>query len=1263
MFKRKFFMLLAALCLWLTPALGEGLATPADLAPEQGQAETQEEASSTPLPEETAAPPEASPTPETTAEPVETPPAETAPAATEEPAGEEEVLPTEAPTPAPTEEPAWDESACDHMNAQCHQAPHCDEAGCGHIGQDAHGLETPLCALGRWLLDRQDAGARAKNVRHDAIDLNKADAVIYRSGSYSVRGGNLRPGATLTVAEGRLVVLEWTDVALGEMHLGASAQCTVYLRGESRVQVVATGKGSVLHVAGGGALTADAARQGGEIRVKGGSVLADWQEHTGRTMYAFDAKDAASITVEGQAMDVDGPHRDGKVYLWLKDAEPGKSWRASRIDSGLVIAQQDSMPQQTPGGILTGEENHLRQGQTVELQGEIPPGTKLVIDQEGVTVILRDAAYTGMLVEATCQYTLFTRGKTSLTNPAGYVLGGPARVEIFAEGVLTMGDVQGEAVRSGGLYVVAKAPAGWTFYEAPAKPAGQKVLLDGRSLPLMADTLGRLCLPTPQEGMTYAMTGNHEKIDVHSQSAKERWFTLTDAAPNAPAGDAQRVTVEGRGGYVTGSITGQGAAAEALLRRVQLQGSEGLLALSGAQWRVTLEGDNGLAASQGDAVVLTEGAKAVLHVTSGRLLMRQQRNLEGITLRGNIKVEPEPALPHLHMMIRDAQGNPVPNTALTLRLAGETYHYTTHFDGSLHLWGLGDVDGRDISATDGEKVYTAVVMGGEAQMTTGLAIEQVTLTQQDENTLLVDIDCQGAGSLGVQYRTGSEACSLPDSYDEAALRAEGGQSSIRLEGLAAGEVVSLRAYVSAAENAALTPRSADGFQFSRVYTCRMRAQWQPQGSADAVYTGRAYRNPIAIPQGAAVRYEGHDLDKDGLPWRVGEYTMVVTIPQGHKDYLPDEKRIPLRIDKAPVAIIPGANLQKYQGQEDPPFPYEAQGLLEGDTVQGLLKRQPGEEVGNYPFLTDGLEAPDYYRLYIPGAAGVFTILPAPGSGGGLSGMFEALHPVNQQIIRRDGRLVQVVLNTQESLKVNSSRLGSILYSAEDKRPRPFSPSLEWNEKTDQVLLRLRAEAELNKDGGYMTDLYGKPRWGGRYVLLNWMGICQLQNLGVDALCLHNHGAALTLPLPALQTSDMEQLARQNGVQLSGAKFRVEVVPEEAEGGSGAVSAAWRMAVTMEAGGKLLDVTNLVEGLNAAVDMEELASTLAAMELYDEDDFARRFGLAVNGERVEAAYVIPFTPEEEEATEYPHLMYASRYLACPLAEAAQVYVVQERAGLE
>lgn len=59
------------------------------------------------------------------------------------------------------------------------------------------------------------------------------------------------------------------------------------------------------------------------------------------------------------------------------------------------------------------------------------------------------------------------------------------------------------------------------------------------------------------------------------------------------------------------------------------------------------------------------------------------------------------------------------------------------------------------------------------------------------------------------------------------------------------------------------------------------------------------------------------------------------------------------------------------------------------------------------------------------------------------------------------------------------------------------------QKTDEVLLRISAEAELNKDAGYVTDSYGNPVYGARTLRFGYMSLRYMNNAGIDAISFSN----------------------------------------------------------------------------------------------------------------------------------------------------------------
>ena len=130
--------------------------------------------------------------------------------------------------------------------------------------------------------------------------------------------------------------------------------------------------------------------------------------------------------------------------------------------------------------------------------------------------------------------------------------------------------------------------------------------------------------------------------------------------------------------------------------------------------------------------------------------------------------------------------------------------------------------------------------------------------------------------------------------------------------------------------------------------------------------------------------------------------------------------------------------------------------------------------------------------------------------------------MRQEIVREDGRTVAVVLNTQDKLTVTHSVVGNVVFATSDEKYRPFSPILRHNEDTDEVLLQIRCEAELNEDGGYVTDADGNPSYQGRFFRLSWLGLRNLNRLGVDSLSFSQNGVQMLVRLEDILNEEMQE---------------------------------------------------------------------------------------------------------------------------------------------
>lgn len=622
---------------------------------------------------------------------------------------------------------------------------------------------------------------------------------------------------------------------------------------------------------------------------------------------------------------------------------------------------------------------------------------------------------------------------------------------------------------------------------------------------------------------------------------------------------------------------------------------------------------------------------------------------------------PAPTAVPVFLTVQDGKGQAVANAAMTVQIGETRGEYTTDAQGVIYLPGMDSLEGWGIAATDGQNVYTGVVMNGSAVAIPGLTIQNVKAVDSG-NAVTVTFTCEGAKAVGVQALVGDAPQQLPDDYVPDALRFAGSDGQVTITGLTPGQTVSLRVYACNAEGAALTAESADGFQFGELVHITTRRPWTTDASADAAYTGKAYRNRLDIPEEAEVSYTGKHLNSSGKPVRVGDYTMHVTIPEGSATWLPGTVEIPFSITRAVLTISPEPNQEKYMGEKDPVFSYTVKGLLEGDALSGELTRQSGEDVGSYAFLTDGFVAADHYRLRIASDAPVFTILPAPAVGGG--GVYEVLRPVKQEITRADGRTLYVMLNAQDTLNVRWSSFGQVMFGSADDKVRPFHPSLTWNQETDQVLLRLRAEAELNKDGGYQTDLNGQPLRTGRYLRMGVTALRHLQELGVDALSVSNGEVALTVPISSFLTPKMEQLVKEHRGNMASVRFRLDLIPAEAAAqGLQSVSQGWQVGACMLIGRESIDITGQLPGLTVAVDVEPVAELLKAMQRYDEQAFATRFTLGMEttqgAKTLESTLVQPFAADELTLAAYPCVLYTHRYLTTSLTEPGLLWMVEGR----
>lgn len=1184
------------------------------------------------------------------------------------------------PVPTPTEEP-WDESQCDHANIHCEQAPACQVEGCQHIAQDVFGLDYPLCTLGQWLLDQQDKYLREGRPtvytlgRSSAtLNLDLADVTLWRSGTYTITGGENRPDAKITLAKDRVIVLSLRGVTAQRLTLQSNVNLTLDLQQLTNLETLELRQGATLTLNAGGAMKvaevvrpADTGVADTKVYVAGGNLDASFTESKGRTLHRFDGQGATSVTVSGKRYAADTPQEDGSYCLWLTAPAQGMRWESTLEGETLRVYQTAKGGGQS-GVLVPGQENTLTQAGTYTLSGAVADGTRLTIRGEQIRIVLQGATFpANVTIASDVDYNLVLEGTS--TAAADAFLQGSGAVTVSGDGALNITGAAPTAPLNpvSGVLTMAAAPAGWTAYPVSGITAADRLTVDGQSRGLCWNGADTLYLPAPAAGYRLVVARDSGLIRAVTTPEGTPLFLLSSVNAQVDVGDAASFEVQGPGSTLDGAIRVTGATpAQAVLSNVQLSASSAaaLTVSGGKNLTATVRGDNTLAGAS-SPIVVESGSSLTLRCAEGRLLLRGQADLTGITLQGNIKVEPEIAGSYTKLLIKDKSGNPVVNQQLMLRVGGQDYAFQTHYDGSIYLWGVTGLAGEDVAATNGTEVYTAVIAPGVTPVDPGVEISGVSMTGQADGSLSITFSAPEAGSAGVQYLVGATGQPLADCFVAEASRAAG-MGQVTLAGLTSGQVVSFRVYATRTAGVELTAENDDGFQFSDVYTYRVRGAYTAPESANAAYTGKAYVCPFELPQDATVTYTGDDLNRDGKPWKVGDYVMRVSIPETSADYLPGVYEVKFSITKAVVYIIPDPNQEKFMGEEDPEFTFTTRGLLEDDQVEGYLTREEGEEPGNYAFTLDMLEAEDYYALRIPSDAHTFTILP----GGEFFPVFfyEMLHPVRQEIVRKDGRTVAVVLNTQDELTVTHSVIGNVVFATSDDRYRPFSPVLRHNETTDEVLLQIRCEAELSEDGGYVTDSDGNPSYEGRFFRLSWLGLRNLNRLGVDSVSLSQNGVQMLVRLEDFLNDDMQQTIEQLGGDLRTVRFKMTLQPvtdlsaeeQAAATAQQPMTDAWQASVVMVVDRQEIPFESYLPSLQVTVDAEPAAQILTGLQLYEEETFPEFCALTqVTADGVaspmESVFVTPFREDELTLVEYPQIMFTNRYYIAPMNQRITVFL--------
>lgn len=1189
-------------------------------------------------------------------------------------------IPTEAPTEVPTETPLpWDESICDHANAQCEQAPKCELSDCVHITYNKLSLPIPACALGLFLLDRQDA-LNAVSLRHARtaavpLDLDIDDAPLYRSGNYRVTGGANRNNANITIKSGRTVSLALDGVTAKSFVIEDSATLILETIGANELNSLLISDKCSLSFLGSGAVKITSATQSKEdvtVSVQSGSVFcADLTDTTGRIPELFNAQNTTSVSVNEESYPA--LSFDNYYCLYLTPAAQGTQWTASAVDNTLYVSQT-ATPTQTNPPIT--DSTVISTSGTYHLNIASGNSATITINAQNVTVY--------------CSSSLLGTATIEGTNPCKVVLSGKNTGTLISS--INATTVQG----AGSINVSGDQFASLVPYPVSGLSLTQQLYLDGVAMPLLV-LEDSVLLPVPQSGFRYQTQIDGNRLLINSVSLDIYFLTTNLTLPSAG-----NYTISGYGSTQAVNVSAPVASVLTFIDNCQVT------TLACTQSTITTQ------TGRLDLVHKPDGSNALV---------------------GNIRIAGDSTATII--TVKDASGSAVANTAVTLRLNdGTTLKATTFEDGTLHLHGFGNLNDTDLAITDGSTVFTAVVEGGNSPANPGFDFLNISAVQSAKDKLAITYTVpDNVQTIGIMYKMGD--VDLPDYFDAATTRRNGSANIVHLSNLSQGQTLTYRLFGTSTANAKFNEKTQDGFSFSQAKTVTLFAPELPD--LNRPYTGHDYVLPeLNLPEGITASFEGNIT-----PRNAGQYVLIITVPSNHSTYAAYTLKVPFTISKVagedalevtgahshiynarpietpsyttlttakvtvtyyriegktryklkrapseagqyqlvyhiggdqnvtestvsfdytiqqkPITIYPEPNQMKYESEEDPEFfPFSHANLFNDDTIEGTLLREEGEDPGNYTFLLSNLDAGNNYRFVLEKDAPTFLIMPifVPNPIGG--GTWERIDPIHQIIFLKDGRKLDVILNTTDALTFSYIKFGTIMHETQKNQVRPLSPSMRFNEATQEVLLVIRAEAELNDDHGYVTDDDGNLVYTGRCMRLSFSSLNILLRKGVTHIGMQLKDISIMVRITDLLNDSIKNMLKTNKLALSDAVFyfTIEPVPGEGSAIDTQLNAAKPLcdayAVSVEATveRKTFALDAYLESMTVNFSSEETIQILDAMGQYDEEKLDTSLTLSrmtddVSFAPVPSTHITPHMPIEDNMP-YSCILTTHRYLSC------------------
>ncbi|MEA4998425.1 MAG: hypothetical protein VB087_03460 [Candidatus Limiplasma sp.] len=1116
----------------------------------------------TATPEESATP-EASPTPDTTA----TPDASSTPEATATPedsaAPEASATPEDSATPeasaAPSDVPTPTASVTPaSTQTPMPTAPVCHTLGCRHVALDGSGKLTALCEYGAWLIANQpeDAMTLASApltmalVRSGAYGLIDGTTTIYRSGTYTLSGGTAL--SNLVISDNLAVALILDGVRIGRLTVGSDATVQVDFRSRNRVDAMRAGSGE-LQLNGTGSLsilvvddlaTARFTMGSGSISLPAGAVSLN-----GHIPYLCSASGATSATLDGTSLPFTTPDEAGQASLWLPPLGRGGQYESQVIGTVLTVRSVAAAPSVTATFDMDGIDDYTAvagQGVSVISSTGSPIAHSLDVNQSNVTLALNNGQFRSTMI-----LTLHQDARLHLAGSNGISRIEGAKATITGSGTLTVDDLNVSELQCAADVRISYTNSAGTwagYWQALTSPIDvgtvTSLTYGGRSYAI-AQRIGvsydfLAPLPTPASGMRYDVRAVGTTLEVAQMPTGTQTLVLGGGNLNITANGNYVILTDGT---ASGAIrVADGVQATLLLRAVRTGG--GLSLGTGANVTLSLEGSSSLggAIALGTGTTFSVGGTGALYASqvssagSANVSISGYTNLtlaSGSTLGGSNLV---PTLIH----VADAGGTPVRNAGISLKIGSSApFRTTTATNGQVTLWRSRAITNAAAVVLNSANTYADIISGGTANPEGLPTISGLTIHREG----YVTFTASGAQTMGIQVYVNRGGAAMPDTFDASALQVQRLGGECNIPGLKTGDEVIFRAYAARLAGQTLSAATADAFTFSdqKSFTVTTPRQQFTLAEQSKEYDRKAFafRSGL-IPSGATVTYYRGTTQLSGAPTDVGQYTAAVSIPAGHAKYLPGVSMVSVVVERKMIYIYPEAS-GKVMGQEDPPFFYTYDPLYGSDEVTGVLGRVLGEEPGNYPFTTDWLIAPDYYRLVVHPDSPMFFIDWDPGHFAPYDPL-KVIDPVHQVIRFSDGKKLDLILRTGDKLNISGVGYGEMVMDPRDRKSRPFTPELRLRRGVDQAMVILQAEPELRSDGGYETDDDGNTLLSPRALTLSGYQLSRFQQQRITTVGFRLGDVMCVLDLADLTSEKVLKAAADAGMSRLGTRYQISMTP-------------------------------------------------------------------------------------------------------------------------